>query len=74
MLVLTRKKEEKILIGDDVVVQVLEIRGDKVRLGITAPRDVRVDREEVREDIKRHGVDKKPADGTFRAANGEGAD
>lgn len=74
MLVLTRKKEEKILIGEDVIVQVLEIRGDKVRLGITAPRELRVDREEVREDINRNGRDKKPEDKTFRAANSEGAD
>jgi carbon storage regulator len=74
MLVLTRKRDEKIMIGDDIVITVVEIRGDKVRLGIEAPRDIRVDREEVREDIKRHGVDKKPANTTFRANNGEGAD
>ena len=75
MLVLTRKRDEKIIIGDDIVIAVVEIRGDKVRLGIEAPRDIRVDREEVREDIERRGVDKKPANTTFRAAtNGEGAD
>lgn len=48
MLVLTRKEGEKILIGDDIVVEVIEVRGDKVRLGITAPAALRVDREEIR--------------------------
>ena len=47
MLVLTRRVNEKILIGDNIVVTVLEVRGDQVRLGIDAPRDVRVFREEV---------------------------
>jgi carbon storage regulator len=48
MLVINRKKNEKILIGEDVEVTVLEVRGDKVRLGIKAPRSTEVDREEVR--------------------------
>jgi carbon storage regulator len=47
VLVLSRKKNEVICIGDDVQVTVLEIRGDKVRLGITAPRDVDIHRHEV---------------------------
>lgn len=47
MLVLSRKINESIVIGDDVVVTIVDIRGDKVRLGITAPRDVPVHREEV---------------------------
>lgn len=47
MLVLTRKVGEAIVIGDDVTVTVLEVRGDVVRLGIDAPRSVRVHREEV---------------------------
>jgi carbon storage regulator CsrA len=47
VLVLTRKVNERIVIGDDVVVTVLEVRGDQVRLGIEAPRDVKVFREEV---------------------------
>ncbi|NNJ24958.1 carbon storage regulator CsrA [Alienimonas chondri] len=47
MLVLSRKKDEKIMIGDDVTLMVIEIRGDKVRLGIDAPKDVSVHREEV---------------------------
>lgn len=47
MLVLSRKKDEKIIIGDNVAIMVVDIQGDKVRLGIEAPRDVTVHREEV---------------------------
>ena len=47
MLVLTRHANQSIMIGDDVVVTVLEVRGDQVRLGIRAPRSVDVHREEV---------------------------
>lgn len=47
MLVLTRRANQSIIIGDDVVVTVLDVRGDQVRIGITAPRDVTVHREEV---------------------------
>lgn len=49
MLVLTRMRDEKIMIGDNIEVMVIDIRGDKVRLGITAPKGVAVDREEIRE-------------------------
>jgi carbon storage regulator len=48
MLVLGRKLNERILIGDDIVITVAAINGDHVRLGIEAPRDIAVDREEVR--------------------------
>jgi len=47
MLILTRKVDEKIVIGDDVSVSVVEIRGDQVRLGVDAPRTVKVFRKEV---------------------------
>lgn len=53
MLVLSRKKDEKIVIGDNITLMVIEIRGDKVRLGIDAPRDVTVHREEIYDAIKR---------------------
>ncbi len=53
MLVLSRKKDEKIVIGDNISIMVVEIRGDKVRLGIDAPRDVSVHRREVYDAIKR---------------------
>ena len=47
MLVLTRRINERIIIGDDVIVTVLEVHGDQVRIGIDAPRDIKVFREEV---------------------------
>lgn len=47
MLVLTRRSNQSIMIGHDIVITVLEVRGDQVRLGIRAPRDVDVHREEV---------------------------
>ena len=56
MLVLSRKKDEKIVIGDSITLMVIEIRGDKVRLGIEAPRDVTVHREEVYDAIKRENA------------------
>lgn len=48
MLILARQRVEQIVIGDDVTITVVDIRGDKVRLGIEAPRSVNVDRWEVR--------------------------
>ena len=57
MLVLSRKKDEKIMIGENISIMVVEIRGDKVRLGIEAPRDVSVHRQEVYEAIKRREQD-----------------
>ena len=53
MLVLLRQRGERIIIGDDIEVMVVDIRGDKVRLGIQAPANVRVDRLEVREAMRR---------------------
>ena len=52
MLVLSRKKNESIVINDEVVVTIVEIRGDKVRLGIEAPKEVPVHRREVYDKIK----------------------
>jgi carbon storage regulator len=59
MLVLSRKKDEKIVIGENITLMVIEIRGDKVRLGIDAPRDVAVHREEVYDAIKRESEQKQ---------------
>ena len=53
MLVLSRQRDETIMIGDDVQITVVDIRGDKVRLGITAPRHIQVHRKEVYDAIKR---------------------
>ena len=52
MLVLSRKKDEKIIIGDSITLMVIEIKNDKVRPGIEAPKDVTVHREEVYAAIK----------------------
>lgn len=60
MLVLSRKKNEAIVIGGDVTVTVVEIRGDKVRLGIVAPKEVTVHRHEVQEAIEK-GIPQKKA-------------
>jgi carbon storage regulator len=53
MLVLSRKLNETIVINDNIVVTVVEVRGDKVRLGIEAPKEVAVHRREVYDAIKR---------------------
>jgi carbon storage regulator len=60
MLVLSRKIGERIVIGDNVTVVVVDVRGDKIRLGIEAPKDVIVHRQEVYDAIKRRG-DKRAA-------------
>lgn len=73
MLVLSRKKNESIVINNDITVTVVEIRGDKVRLGIVAPKEVPVHRQEVFDAI--HGktggepasLAVKPAEPTSRA-------
>lgn len=56
MLVLTRRTGESIVIGNDVVVTVLEVRGDQVRIGIDAPRAVQVHREEVYRAVERENA------------------
>lgn len=53
MLVLSRHRDESILIGDDVVITIVDIRGDKVRLAFEAPRDITIHRKEVYDAIKR---------------------
>ena len=56
MLVLSRKKNESIVINNDITIVVVEIRGDKVRLGVEAPKEVPVHRREVFDAIKRSEV------------------
>ena len=62
MLVLSRTVNQEIMIGDTIRVMVIEIRGDKVRLGITAPRDVAVHRHEIYETIQRDAIDTTDSD------------
>jgi carbon storage regulator len=61
VLVLTRKINQSIMIGDDVEVSVLAVSGDKVRIGIAAPRDVPVFRKEVYLSIQEERLDEKRA-------------
>ena len=56
MLVLSRQRDESIMIGDTIVVTIVDIRGDKVRLGINAPSEVPVHRQEVYEAIQRENL------------------
>ncbi len=60
MLVLSRKKNESIVIDDNIVVTVVEIRGDKVRLGIQAPKEVPVHRSEVHAAIHAEKAEQEP--------------
>lgn len=53
MLVLSRQRDESIMIGDNIVVTIVDIRGDKVRLGINAPTEIPVHRQEIYEAIQR---------------------
>ena len=67
MLVLSRKKNESIVINDDITIVVVEIRGDKVRLGIEAPKEVPVHRNEVYEAIRRNVQQDHEADASNAA-------
>jgi carbon storage regulator len=56
MLVLSRQRDESIIIGDNIVVTIVDIRGDKVRLGINAPTEIPVHRQEVYDAIQRENL------------------
>jgi len=56
MLVLSRQRDESIIIGDNIVVTIVDIRGDKVRLGIEAPSEIPVHRREIHEAIQRENL------------------
>jgi len=59
MLVLSRQRDESIMIGDDVEIVIVDVRGDKVRLGITAPRHIPVHRREIYDAIQREKAEGK---------------
>ena len=61
MLILSRKRDETLMIGDHIAVTVVDIRGDKVRLGITAPADVVIDRLEIYIDKKKDAANEQEA-------------
>ncbi len=79
MLVLSRQRDETIMIGDEIEITIVDIRGDKVRLGISAPRQVQVHRKEVYEAIQRENAsatgvqvnDLSVADQNLRKQNGK---
>jgi len=62
MLVLSRQRDESIMIGDDVEIIIVDVRGDKVRLGITAPKDIPVHRREIYDAIQREKNEKKESE------------
>ena len=59
MLVLTRRRDERIMVGDNILIMVVDIDGDSVRLGIVAPPDTEVHREEVYLEVQR--INRRPA-------------
>ena len=69
MLVLSRQRDESIIIGDNIVITVVDIRGDKVRLGIEAPKEVPVHRQEVYEAIQRENALKPTATNELSSAD-----
>jgi carbon storage regulator len=75
VLVLSRRKDETIVIGDDVRVTVVDIRGDTVRLGISAPKSVTIYRQEIYEAIQRENIEaaKAKAEGLDALAGAFGA-
>ena len=62
MLILSRQRDESIMIGDDVEIIIVDIRGDKVRLGIIAPKSIPVHRREIYDAIQREKNEKKKDD------------
>ena len=79
MLVLSRHRDESIIIGDDIVITVVDIRGDKVRLGINAPTEIPVHRHEVyeaiqRENLKAARLQPKETKGLLRPRRNEAAE
>ena len=67
MLVLSRQRDESIMIGDDVEIIIVDVRGDKVRLGITAPKSIPVHRREIYDAIQREKTEKKELENHLRA-------
>lgn len=67
MLVLSRQKDESIMVGDDVEITIVDVRGDKVRLGINAPRSISVHRKEVYEAIQREKDEQQQKNPTHSA-------
>ncbi len=71
MLVLSRQRDESIMIGDDVEITIVDVRGDKVRLGITAPKSIPVHRREIYDAIQREKAQKAEGEAQGAAGNGQ---
>ena len=71
-MVLSRQKDESIIIGDDVEVTIVDVRGDKVRLGINAPRSISVHRKEIYEAIQREKAEKAAQEAAAEKTSAEG--
>ena len=71
MLVLSRHRDESIMIGDDIVITIVDIRGDKVRLGIDAPQAIPVHRQEVYDAIQRENAQAIDLNPTERGESGQ---
>lgn len=69
MLILTRRVGEAVMIGDDITITVLGVKGNQVRIGVNAPKDVAVHREEIYERIRAEG--EEPAEGETPAPDGD---
>ena len=77
MLVLSRQRDQSIIIGDNVVITIVDVRGDKVKLGIEAPREISVHRQEVYEAIQRENRQAallKPDDARLLGPNPDASD
>jgi len=66
MLVLSRQRDESIIIGDNITITIVDIRGDKVRLGIDAPKEVPVHRQEVYDAIQRENQRNQESDSSVK--------
>jgi len=64
MLVLSRQRDQSIMIGDDIEITIVDVRGDKVRVGINAPKHISVHRKEVYEAIRRESEGNDQSDGS----------
>ena len=71
MLVLSRQKDESIMIGDEVEITIVDVRGDKVRLGINAPRSIAVHRREIYDAIQREKAAKAKAEQSESTPNAD---
>lgn len=69
MLILTRRVGETLMVGDDVTVTVLGVKGNQVRIGVNAPKDVAVHREEIYDRIRKESGGNTAEDGTIKASD-----